>query len=323
MQARGLPTWLVELPSGDVHGLAATLRSACLCLGETRGAAVSVTPTSVRWRGVRYVRLRVRQREVRVGALAATLTLPPGRGPFPAVVMHGSGPQARDEFQVFAAYCTLLGVAVLADDKRGVGESGGIYPGEQATPSTIGVLARDAQAEARFLRTLPEIGSKRIGLLGDSQAGWVIALAAASERLVSWAVALAGLFTVTVGEADAWGELAGKGERPPSGAVPQMLVTARAARGGFDPLPFLRKLSIPVHWVFARDDRNVPTPLCIDRLRSIAAGHAFSWTTIDATHTLLELPSGLNAALATSRGFGRGLFTAVGRFLVRQKIVAG
>src|SRR5207244_289981 len=141
-----------------------------------------------RWKGARYTRVALRQREIRVGVDAATLTLPQGAGPFPAVAMvHGSGPQTREEFQAFAAYCELLGIAVLADDKRGVGQSGGVYPGERASDSTIDVLARDAQVEARFLAALPGIDPARVGLLGDSQAGWIIALAAAREQAIRWA----------------------------------------------------------------------------------------------------------------------------------------
>jgi pimeloyl-ACP methyl ester carboxylesterase len=291
----GLPTWRVDLPSGDIHAFRAVPKG--------------------------YRRVVVRQREVRIGNIAATLTMPPGRGPFPAVVMtHGSGPQTRREFQVFAAYCVSIGIAVLADDKRGVGQSGGVYPGEVASPHTIDVLARDAQAEARYLRTLREIDRSRIGVLGDSQAGWVIALAAAREPSFRWAVPLVGP-PVTVGEADTWGSLAGQGQQPPSGTKAEMLAAARSARGGFDPAPYLRRLKIPVHWVFGDDDRNVPTELCIDRLHELAPGHDFTWTTIHATHTLLELPSGLNRDIPRSRGFGRGMFTAIGAFLRAHRIV--
>src|SRR5579863_5303744 len=67
--------------------------------------------------------------------LAATLTLPPGAGPFPAVVLAaGSGPQDRNEtvmghqpFLVLADYLTRKGIVVLRADKRGVGESGGDF----------------------------------------------------------------------------------------------------------------------------------------------------------------------------------------------------
>jgi pimeloyl-ACP methyl ester carboxylesterase len=321
VQAQGLPTWLVELPGGDVHGLSRTFTSAGAVLGSTSGSAVTVTPAAVVWRRVRYLRVALRQREVRVGQIAATLTLPPGRGPFPAVVMtHGSGPNTREEFQVFAAYCELLGIAVIADDKRGIGQSQGRYPGERATPASIDVLARDAQAEARYLASLPEIDDARIGVLGDSQAGWIIALAAAREHAFRWAVPLVGP-TVTVDATDAWGELAGKGQYPPTAPKAEMLAQARAAHGGFDPAPSLRKLAIPVHWVFADDDRNVPTDLCVEALEQLKAGHDFSWDVVHGTHTLFELPGGLNAGIPRSRGFARELFASVGTFLRRVGVV--
>jgi dienelactone hydrolase len=327
VQAAGLPTWLVELPSGDVHGLNADLTTVGTRLGDTSGnGTLAVTPNQLVWtRGSRvasYERVRLRQREVRVGAIAATLTLPPGAGPFPAVVMsHGSGPNARDEFQVFAAVCELLGIAVIADDKRGIGQSGGRYPGERATTGTVDVLARDAQAEARYLAKLPQIDPKRVGIMGDSQAGWIIALAAAREPALRWAVPLAGP-TVTVDETDAWGTLAGKGQAAPSGSTAEMLAQVRAqGPGGFDPAPWLRKLSIPVFWVFTDDDRNVPTELCVERLTALKPGHDFTWTIVHATHSLFDLPGGLNSALPRTRGFAVGMWAAIGDWLRAHAIV--
>jgi dienelactone hydrolase len=327
VQATGLPTWLVELPSGNIHGLNARLTTVGGRLGSTSGdGTLSVAPTRLTWthasKGKRYTRVRLHQREVRVGVDAATLSLPDGPGPFPAVVMtHGSGPQSREEFQVFAAFCELLGIAVIADDKRGIGQSRGTYPGERAVPSTIDVLARDAQAEARFLASLPNVDRSRIGLMGDSQAGWIIALAAARERAFRWAVPLVGP-TTTVDETDAWADLAGQGQSPKSGTDAEMLAQVRSTgRGGFDPVPSLRKLSIPMHWVFADDDRNVPTQLCVERLQQLQSGHDFTWSTIHATHTLLELPSGLNADVPRSRGFASTLFPSVAAWLAERKIV--
>jgi pimeloyl-ACP methyl ester carboxylesterase len=103
-----------------------------------------------------------------------------------------------------------------------------------------------------------------------------------------------------------------------------MLAQVRAqGPGGFDPAPYLRKLSIPVFWVFADDDRNIPTQLSIERLQQLQTGHAFSWSVVHATHTLLELPSGLNADIARSRGFATTLYPEVGRFLRAHAIVQG
>src|SRR5438132_285819 len=105
--------------SVQMYGRMATVALGAGHSGATNGAIV-VDATGFSWKGAHYVRLALRQREVRVGGDAATLTLPPGGGPFPAAVMvHGSGQRVRDEFDIFTAYLALSGVAVLADDKRG------------------------------------------------------------------------------------------------------------------------------------------------------------------------------------------------------------
>jgi len=322
VRATGFPPWLVELPSGRVHGIGPALTVGSL-LGETSGdGAITVDAAGIAWDGTHYDRVALRQREVRIGANAATLTLPPGDGPFPAAVMvHGSGPTTREEFQVFTAYCALLGIAVLADDKRGVGQSAGTYPGERATPATVDVLARDAQAEVRYVASLRQIDRTRLGLFGDSQAGWIIALAAARERAVRWAVPLVGP-TVTAGETDTWGALAGKSQSPPSGTRPAMLAQVRTlGPNGFDPRPHLGKLEIPVFWVYGDDDRNVPTELCVDALQSLKQGHDFTWTVLPMTHALLVLPTGLTSSLARSPGFAPGLYPAIGAWLRSRDVV--
>jgi pimeloyl-ACP methyl ester carboxylesterase len=316
VQAPGFAPWLVELPGGATHGIGTAL-TVGRRLGDTSGdGAIVPDATGITWNGAHYSRVAVRQSEVRVGVDSATLTLPSGGGPYAAATMvHGSGPQTRGEFQVFAAWCELLGIGVLADDKRGVGESGGAYPGEEATSSTIDVLARDAQAEVRFLAGLPQVDPKRVGLFGDSQAGWIIALAAARDPAVRWATAVVGP-TVTVGETDLWAQLAGGSQSPPSGTRAAMLAEVRAAGpSGFDPAPSLRALSIPVLWTFGSDDRNVPTELCVERLQALMPGHDFSWVVLPTTHTPIDLPTGLLASLPQSPGFDPGFFPALGDWL--------
>src|SRR5262249_5856671 len=189
-----------------------------------------------------------------------TLTLPPGAGPFPAVAMvHGAGPRTRDEFDIFTAYLALSGITVLADDKRGIGESRGLYPGDAASAENIDLLARDAQREVAFLATLPQVDRTRIGLFGDSQAGWISPLAATREPLVHWLVSNSGP-TVSVGETDDWASLAGESESAPVGTRAQMLAQVRKdGASGYDAGPTLRKLAIPALWMFGSDDRNVPT----------------------------------------------------------------
>lgn len=127
--------------------------------------------------------------------LAGTLTLPEGRGPFPAAILvSGSGPQDRDEtllghrpFAVLADHLTRAGIAVLRYDDRGVGASTGAHGG-----ATSADFATDADAAFAFLRSRPEIDAHKIGFVGHSEGGLIGPLAAADNRDVAYLVLLAG-----------------------------------------------------------------------------------------------------------------------------------
>ena len=104
--------------------------------------------------------------------LAATLSLPEGRGPFPAVLMnHGGGPGVRADLRVWSWFLTHLGYAVLTYDKRGSGATTG--PGWE----TFEDLAGDAAAALRWLKRQAAIDSMRTGVWAYSQSGWVVPLA--------------------------------------------------------------------------------------------------------------------------------------------------
>jgi fermentation-respiration switch protein FrsA (DUF1100 family) len=128
--------------------------------------------------------------------LAATLTIPRGQGPFPAVLlMSGSGPHDRDEslmghkpFLVLADYLTRKGIVVLRADKRGVGRSGGEY-----SKAVIADFASDADAGVAYLRIRPEVDPHRIGLLGHSEGGVEAPLSAAHNPDVAFVVMMAGM----------------------------------------------------------------------------------------------------------------------------------
>jgi len=131
--------------------------------------------------------------------LAATLTLPAGKGPFPAVVLiTGSGPQDRDEalaghrpFYVLADYLTRQGIAVLRADDRGAGKSTGNF-----WASTPVDFATDALAGVKFLAARTDIRKDQIGLIGHSEGGLIAPLAAARDdaqaKRIAFLVLLAG-----------------------------------------------------------------------------------------------------------------------------------
>ncbi len=127
--------------------------------------------------------------------LAGTLTIPPGAGPFPAVVLvTGSGPQNRNEelmghkpFLVIADYLSRNGIAVLRYDDRGTAASKGDF----ATATTFD-FADDAESAFTFLAARKEVDAKRVGIAGHSEGGIIAPIVAARNPAVAFIVLLAG-----------------------------------------------------------------------------------------------------------------------------------
>jgi len=127
--------------------------------------------------------------------LAGTLSVPNGRGPFPAVVLiSGTGQNTRDEdvwghkvFLILADALNRKGFAVLRYDKRGVGGSSGDYDS-----ATTADFASDAGAAVAWLKTQPQINAKQIGLLGHSEGGIIAPAVAAADKTVAFVVMIAG-----------------------------------------------------------------------------------------------------------------------------------
>jgi pimeloyl-ACP methyl ester carboxylesterase len=318
---------LVDLDTGEVRGLysrgsAFDIGSGFATRAPSAGAA-SFGATGAVIGGQSTQRLRFRQLEVRFqsggASLAGTLTIPPGAGRRPAVAfVHGSGPQTRAYLPDLGAMLLHRGVAVLAYDKRGIGQSTGIYPGESPIPSTIDDLARDAEAAVRFLAAQPEIDPARVGLAGHSQAGWIMPRAGAREPKVRFLVTFAGP-TVTADESDLYQDLTGQGDRP-QGQTDEAIDAEVLARGpsGFDPMPSIRSLRIPALWVYGGLDQHIPTRLSVRLLEPLAADAGLDFSVVvlpNANHALVETQTGLTAEMLRSNTFAPGLFARVGEWL--------
>lgn len=280
----------------------------------------SLTATIPGVGAVQATRVRFSEEEVRFRnggvTLAGTLTLPEGSGPFPAVMMvHGSGASLRDEGQTFSNFLAAHGIASLTPDKRGVGQSGGIFPGEFASEAAVATYSADAIAGGLFLATQHIVDQSRIGLFGGSQAGWIIPLAAAHARaLFSFAEILSGP-VLSVAESDYYAQLTHQGDYPPEMTPDQIDAAVRKlGPGGVDPRPVLRTLRIPIFWVYGGLDQNQPTRLDVPVLEELKAStHAdFSWVVFpDANHGLVITKTGLNVEAAAAPGFAHGLFASI------------
>lgn len=201
--------WIAERPAvpvtqeGNVVKLELTPEEpATLHLDAVTGELVgtsgsSVPPIRVHLkRALRPVTVPVTMEDVQIASgtvtLAATLVLPPGAGPHPAVVwIHGRGKQARGGFRGWARLLAERGVASLIYDKRGAGQSTGDYDAASKYD-----LANDAIAAISFLGKRKEIDRTQIGIRGNSAGGWVAAIVANRSP-----IPLAFIIT-TVGPAD-------------------------------------------------------------------------------------------------------------------------
>jgi uncharacterized protein len=223
----------------------------------------------------------IREVQFRSGdvTLSGTLVVPPMMVAAVVVVL-GNGQRPRN--MPFARALASSGVAALTYDKRGVGKSGGVYAGPEVgtnniDPRNLDLLAEDASAAINELAG--QISSPRtpVGLMGVSQAGWVVPLAAVRNRHVKFMILWSGPLVTTLeqlrfqfltdGKADFWDHHSEAEVREHVRSDPDRYTFVAT-----DPADSLRKLSIPGLWLYGGRDVYVPVRVSIDRLDALAAG---------------------------------------------------
>lgn len=256
--------------------------------------------------------------------LRGTLSLPRwSRKPVPGVVLvHGSGPLTRIHVLGDARRLVRLGLAVLSYDKRGAGESSGIYiPGRlwgDSTETVLRGLAADAAAVMDRLATEPGVDSSRVGFLGASQAGWIIPLAAEMTRTrPRFNVILSGN-AVSTGVEGYYSELTGDGTGTPQVSDPEeieRLVLGFSGQAGFDPEPVLRASLTPTLWLLGDRDESGPTFASVrvlDRIR--ASGND--------QHTVIRYPNANHALRIVDTGESVPIWKDIRTWLMRTHILA-
>jgi pimeloyl-ACP methyl ester carboxylesterase len=272
---------LAPTPGGRLFGSVTLTRRHALALIGTGAVSVLAIPASAQQAtadtSVEPVRF-----DSRGATIVGDVHLPVGTPTAGIVLVHGSGPEQR--MTGFARRFARDGFAVLAYDKRGVGESGGSYEGTyNVSRDNLHLLAADAAAAVDTLAAHVRLRQRRVGLMGMSQAGWIIPIAAAQNRRVAVMALWSGpvcrvsdelLFGVASRENIAAENAAHARE----GSAPQNIdatrryaAQLRADGTDVDPRDSLRVLDIPGLWLFGGRDNEIPTEQSVRQLAELIA----------------------------------------------------
>jgi pimeloyl-ACP methyl ester carboxylesterase len=205
--------------------------------------------------------------------LAGTIYSP--KNPHSAVVIvHGSDQVPR--MTKFAELLAQNDILVLTYDKRGVGKSEGVYAGPEVGTNNISienlnVLAKDASSAVNVIHKKNE--NLPIGLIGASQAGWIIPITANKNPLVEFMVLLSSPTITTLeqlrfqfytnGRTDFWDNHTEQDAREHIKNDPDKYQFEAT-----DPKESLKTLSIPGLWVFGEKDIQIPVKMCIEHINT-------------------------------------------------------
>ena len=193
------------------------------------------------------------------------------------VLVHGSGQESRS--LKIASLLAEKGIAVLTYDKRGVGKSGGVYAGPEVGTNNVDaanldLLASDASAAAQQLQTHLPAHHCPLGLLGFSQAAWVIPMAANKNTKVNFMILFSGPVATTLeqlrfqfytqGNSRFWETHTEADAREHIKNDPDKYQFAST-----DPRDALSKLSIPGLWLYGGKDIQAPVGISIERLDAL------------------------------------------------------
>ena len=117
--------------------------------------------------------------------IVATLTRPPGEGPFPTMIVigHGMG-MTREGVGTERDGYRGLGFATVTYDRRGYGASGG------SADASFELSALDVRAVIDHVMTLSCVDTGALGLSARSRGAWIAPLVARDDARIRFVVAL-------------------------------------------------------------------------------------------------------------------------------------
>lgn len=195
--------------------------------------------------------------------LGGLLFLPKKEKKYPlAIIIHGSGCSSRNNswYLAIVRHLLLNGIAVLLPDKRGCGKSNGSWVG-----ASIEDLAIDTESAVDFVKS-SSLNYSKIGIIGISQGGWIAPVVASRKHGLNFSVNISGSMT-NVDEQLEFEEINNISQytyKFIARFISNFTVPALKKRKTisslfeFDPLPYWKKVKIPVFIAYGERDLNCP-----------------------------------------------------------------
>ncbi|NAY93345.1 prolyl oligopeptidase family serine peptidase [Muricauda sp. JGD-17] len=187
------------------------------------------------------------------------------------IIGHGSAPTTYEDLSFYIKIGTQLNMAILAFDKRGAGLSSGEYENftVEGSEAWFDLLSEDLLAGLNWLKNRAELKKKPIGLIGGSQAGWIMPLAASKSDAVDFIIIGEGA-AVSAGEEDYFsiqtedGTATGK-----SIQEADEILKGFNGNKGFDPHQILKKINTLTLWIFGTNDPVIPVDASLRALEKM------------------------------------------------------
>lgn len=191
------------------------------------------------------------------------------------VFVHGSGPQTKN--LMLAQRFVQNGIAAFVYDKRGIGKSGGKFSDnyEELTQSQIKLLANDASNVIDAIGNIDKLNDIPMGLVGISQAGWIVPIAAHVNNNISFIGLWSGP-VCSILEEDIYSSYTHDQEFepiPPYHEAKEFSKPNYQDKGiinnNISSITYLKELSIPGLWIFGANDGSIPVDLSIENLNKL------------------------------------------------------
>ena len=196
--------------------------------------------------------------------------------------------------------------------------------GSTFNPAFLRRRAEDVVSAMNALRRHPRIASEQVGLMGISQAGWVLPVAASSTEC-AFTISMGGGAT-RLSQEEHFSQLTDELRSDTSlRTIEDALAMVRARKPrGHDWSTDFASQRCPGLWLYGMNDRINPSQLCVEVLEAVKAEYDKDFTIVqfpEGNHPLMQSRVGGRAERLVLSQFVPGMFTTLEEWLEKKGLM--